>query len=72
MMADYLEKTLCGDPAFSVKVQRLIRKDMATLRSYQCPHTEDDLYDRLIAHAVAYCRLHPSLIPKPENPRLRR
>jgi hypothetical protein len=69
MLADYLEKTLCAEPAFSEQTRQLIRKDMATVKNYMYPYTEDDLYDRLVSHVVAFCRLHPVLIPKPHNPK---
>jgi hypothetical protein len=72
MLADYLEKTLRGEPTFSEKVQHSIHKDMKTVRNYMAPYTEDDLYDRLTIHVVAFCRLHPSLIPKPPNSKLTR
>jgi hypothetical protein len=72
MMADYLEKTLCSEPSFSDEARASIREDMATLRKYKSPYTEHDLFDRLAAHVVGYCRLHPSLIPKPRNPKLNR
>ena len=72
MLADYLEKMLCGEPAFSNEVRGSIRKDMATIRNFMSPFTEHDLYDRLTTHVVEFCRLHPLLIPKPPNPKLYR
>jgi hypothetical protein len=72
MMADYLEKTLCSEPAFSDEARASIREDIAILRRFKSPYTEDDLYDRLIAHVVEYCRLHPSLRTKPRNPEINR
>lgn len=72
ILADYLEETLCKEPAFSDEARRSIRDDMAVLRDFRFPYTEQDLYDRLTAHVVAFCRLHPSPIPRPPNPSLNR
>jgi hypothetical protein len=35
------------------------------------PYVDDDLYDRLTAGVVAFCRLHTRLIPRAEDPELR-
>ena len=72
LIADYLETTLCEEPAFTEATRQSIRVDISTLRDYTRPYTEDELYERLISHVVAYCRLHPALIPKPHNPELTR
>jgi len=72
MLADYLEKTLCGEPGFPDEARRSIREDVSVLRNFMYPYTDQDLYDRLTSHVVVFCRLHPSPIPKPRNPKLNR
>lgn len=72
MIADYLEETLCGETAFSDESRSAIHEDMAVLRNFMYPYTNKDLYNRLTAHVVAFCRQHPSPIPKPQNPQLYR
>lgn len=69
MIADYLEQTLCTESAFSDETRRSIREDVAVLRNFMYPYTEQDLYDRLTSHVVGFCRLNPSPIPKPRDPR---
>jgi len=71
-IADYLERTLCDEPTFSDETRGQIREDVAVLRNYRYPYTEQDLYDRLTAHVVAFCQLHPSPIAKPHDPQLHR
>jgi hypothetical protein len=72
ILADYLERTLCGDRQLGDEMRRSVRKDLRVLRDYEHPYTEDDLYDRLVDAVVAYCRLHPQLLPKPVDPLLHR
>src|SRR5262249_19054204 len=72
ILTDYLETTLCGESGFSDEARRSVRDDVAVLREFMYPYTEQDLYDRLTEHVVAFCRLHPTLIPKPRNPHLDR
>jgi hypothetical protein len=72
LIVDYLEETLCGEASFTEEARRSIREDVALLRNYENPYTEQDLFDRLTGHVVAFCRQHPSLIPKPRNPDLYR
>jgi hypothetical protein len=68
----FLENTLCEEPGIADDMKESIRKDLGMLRDYEYPCTEEDLYDRLTEAVVAYCRLHPRLIPKPANPSLHR
>jgi hypothetical protein len=72
MLADYLEETLCGEPTFSDEARNSIHEDMAVLKDFMHPYTDQDLYDRLTSHVVAFCRQHPTPIPKPRNPELKR
>lgn len=71
-IADWLEQTLCNEPTFSEEVRRQICDDVAVLQNFMYPYTDQDLYDRLTNHVVAFCRLHPLPIPKPVDPKLSR
>jgi hypothetical protein len=53
-------------------VKASIRDDLAILRDSKCPEVDDDVYDRLTAQVVAFCRLHPRLIARAIDPNLRR
>jgi hypothetical protein len=72
ILLDFLESTLCDEPGIADRMRESLREDLGVLRDYECPYTEEDLYDRLTEAVVAYCRLHPRLIPKPVNPSLHR
>ena len=72
MLAHYLESTLCGEPGLSDEAKKSVRNDIAVLCNFMAPYTEQDLYDRLTAHVVEFCRLHPAPIPRPRNPDLHR
>jgi hypothetical protein len=64
MLLHYLENTLCAEPHFDSAAKQSIRRDTKRLRQYKRPYTDQDLYDRLTEHVVAYCRIHPHLIQK--------
>ncbi len=72
MLADFLEQTLSDEPVFSDRERRSIREDIAVLRDFISPYTEQDLYDRLTALVVTFCRQHPSPIPRSRNAELNR
>ena len=72
ILLDFLESTLCDEPGVADDVKESLREDLGVLRNYEYPCTEEGLYDRLTEAVVAYCRLHPRLIPKPANPSLHR
>ena len=72
MLLQFLEETLCNEPRFGTETRRTIQRDATRLRQYRRPYTDQDLYDRLTEQVVAYCRLHPQLIPKPHDPSLTR
>jgi hypothetical protein len=72
ILLDFLESTLCNEAGIADEIRESIREDVGILRDYEYPYTEEDLYDRLTGAVVAYCRLHPCLIPKPANPSLHR
>jgi hypothetical protein len=61
ILLDFLERTLCEEPQIGDELKQSIKDDLHTLRDYESPYTEDDLYDRLTSAVVAYCRLHPRL-----------
>ena len=71
-LATDLERTLCSEPDFSDAARQQIRNDVAIIRNYMYPYTDQDLYDRLTEQVVAFCRLHPLPIPKPHDPQLHR
>jgi hypothetical protein len=71
-LLQYLEDTLCAEPDFDSEAKQSIKRDVKRLRRYKQPYTDEDLYDRLTEHVVAYFRLHPQLIPKPHDPSLLR
>lgn len=72
ILLDFLESTLSDEPGIADDMKKSLREDLGVLRNYEFPYTEEDLYDRLTEAVVAYCRLHPRLIPKPANPLLHR
>jgi len=72
MLLDFLEQTLCNEPQVPAKLKLAIRKDLDLLRDYERPYTDDDLYERLTEAVIGYCRLHPQLISRSVNPRLKR
>jgi hypothetical protein len=64
----YFEQTLLPGLATTDDVKQEIRLDVATLRDYEHPYVNDDLYDRLTEHVIEFCRQHRQLIPKPKDP----
>ena len=72
MFIKYLEDQLCGEQRFTGETKNSIKADLATLRNYDKPYTEDDLFDRLTEQVVSYCRLHPRLVPRSKDPNLHR
>ncbi len=68
----YLDQTLCADSGLSESAKQSIRTDLAILQDFDCPYTDDDLYERLTEHVIEYCRQHPQVIDRPRNPHLRR
>jgi hypothetical protein len=80
---DYLQRTLASQPCFSAAAKESIRDDLSRLRGFtpvdeaedvsdlaaHGPYTDDDLYKRLIAHLITYCRSHPQLIPHVLDPK---
>ena len=82
MLVDYIEEKLASQPCFSAATQASIRDDLNRLRGFKPvdeitdvadlvahgPYTDDDLYDRLTARLIAYCRNHPQLIPHVADP----
>ena len=70
MFTDYLETTLCDNPACGTETKAIICADLNRLRgSEYYPYIEDDLYDRLTEQIVAFCRCHPQPIPHEKDPR---
>ncbi len=69
---DFLETTLCAEPGLSDTAKSSIRDDLAILRDCESPQIDDDVYDRLTARVVAFCRLHPRLNARAIDPNLRR
>jgi hypothetical protein len=72
ILLDFLESNLCNEPCLPDETRESVQEDLGALRNYEYPYTEQDLYDRLTEAVVAYCRLHPRLIPKSPNPSLHR
>jgi hypothetical protein len=72
ILLDFLESTICDEPGIADEMKKSLLEDVTVLRDYEYPYTEEDLYDRLTDAVVAYCRLHPRLIPKPVDPSLHR
>lgn len=72
ILVDFLESRLCNEPGLAEVMKESIREDLDKLRDYENPYTEEDLHGRLTEAVVAYCRLHPGLIPKTANPLLNR
>ena len=82
MFIDFLEKTLASEESFSAETRASIVADLERLRTFifpdelendmqasKLPYVDDDLYDRLTDHLVAFCRQHPQVIPRPHDPR---
>lgn len=85
MLVDFLEHHLRGERRFRPEIRASIASDLERLRNFlpvrqlahdsdagKLPYVEDDLYDRLVAHVVWFCRLNPRLIPHrldPSQPR---
>ncbi|HLW68279.1 MAG TPA: hypothetical protein VKS79_23380 [Gemmataceae bacterium] len=72
ILIDYFEQTVCGDPQISPSMKASVREDLNQLRDFERPCTGEEPYNRLTSAVVAYCRLHPHLLPKPANSSLRR
>jgi len=72
ILLQYLEETLCDGSGLAPDMSVAVREDLDILRDFDRPYTEDDLYERLTEAVVAYCRLHPQLIPRTANPALHR
>jgi len=81
MLVDFIETTLTSQACFSEQIKQAIRGDLDRLRNFrppneltddsqisELPYVDDDLYDRLTEHLIAFCRHHPQLIPYPGNP----
>jgi hypothetical protein len=68
----FLEHTICDEPQIAKKLKQSIGEDLCRLRDYQRPCTDEDIYVRLTAAAVEWCRIHPQLISKPVDPSLHR
>ena len=71
-LIDFLEGTLCGEPKISEVMKKSIRGNLALLRDYEYPQTEDGVYEELTEMVVEFCRIHPQLIPKPKDTLLQR
>lgn len=67
MFIDLLEETLGAETRISSDIHKSIKKDLKRLRDFESPYLEDDLYDRLTAAVVEYCKLNPALLQNPTN-----
>ena len=70
IFCQFILDTLCGAGVFDEMIQKEIRADIATLRNYETPYLEEDLYDRLTGHIVEWYQKNPSPIAKPHDPNL--
>jgi hypothetical protein len=81
MFVDFLQRTLCSEAVFSQETRDSIVADLHRLRTSvppnkledgsqipELPYTDDDLYDRLTGHVVAFCREHREPMPLEVNP----
>jgi hypothetical protein len=71
-LIDFLERTLCDDPKISEETKEAVRVDLALLREYEYPQTEDGVFEELTEAVVEFCRIHPHLISKAIDPLLQR
>lgn len=44
------------------------KEELVRLLADKLPYVDDDLYDRITESVVAYCRLHPAVIPREMDP----
>lgn len=81
MFIDFLAQHFLSEPGFSKESKSDIAADLGRLTNFLpvdeleddgdeggLPYVDDDLYDRLTSYVVAYCRLHPQLIPMAPSP----
>lgn len=68
MFIEFLGTTLSAEPRLPTALINVVKSDLAILANFEEPYTDDDVYDRLTEAVVAYCRLNPTLIPKPIDP----
>jgi hypothetical protein len=81
MFIDFLRQTLCSEESFSKASKNSVIADLDRLQNFlppnelkdrsqahQLPYVDDDLYDRLTEHLVAFCQQHPRVIPREKDP----
>jgi hypothetical protein len=66
-LLDYLERTVT--PALPSTWRKSVTSDLERLRDFDRPYTDEDLYDRVRAAVVQFCRANPTLLPKDHDPR---
>jgi hypothetical protein len=71
-LAAFLETTLCSEPRLDENAKAAVQDDLRIVRDFEQPHVEDDVYDRLTEHVVAFCRIHPRAIDRAADPGLHR
>ena len=68
-LADFIEETLAQSEAFDAAAVAEVHADMARLRNFEEPETDDEPYDRLSDRVVEWSRMQDGPVPRQHDPR---